>query len=112
MAEDWHPGKAFVDAVLTELVPKVESSTHFIALSPKEGSDGDVKFWVELGLAVMLDKPIVAVVWISEDERYKLPRKLRIVANEIVFAPDGMNEQVARAVQEAVIRIGHGNRTA
>src|SRR6201991_3459756 len=107
MADDWHPGEAFVDAVLAELVPKVEASTHYVALSPKEGSDGDVKFWVELGLAVMLDKPIIVVVWVSEDEKYRLPRKLRIVANEIVFAPDGMNKQAARDVQEAGGRIGY-----
>lgn len=104
--DDWHPAAAWVDAVINELVPKVEDCRYFLALAPSDGGEGDVKFWVELGLAIMLDKPIVAIVPVAEHEKFKLPRKLRIVADQLVFAPDGLNQETAVELKAALGRMG------
>lgn len=102
MADDWHPGKAFVRAIIKDLVPKVESSAFFLSLCPGDDSEGDVKFWVELGLAIMLDKPIISVVPYAERDKRKIPQKLRRISDAIIYAPDGMNEVVADQLQVAL----------
>lgn len=52
----------FEQAAREELYPKVEESRIFISLCPSR-PDGkpDVKFCVELGAAIMFNKPILAV---------------------------------------------------
>jgi nucleoside 2-deoxyribosyltransferase len=61
-----------------ELVPMVRDSAVTISLVP--GGKPDVKFAVELGFMIMLDKPIIAVV----GRNAKVPLKLAKVADEIV----------------------------
>lgn len=103
--DDWSPPKAFVRAVLRDAFPKIKDSKFFVSLAPRDGGAGDVKFWVELGCAIMLDKPIVSVVPFAEHDRLRVSRKLRIVSDQIIYAPDGMNEQVAEDVQAALTRM-------
>jgi hypothetical protein len=50
----------FVHAVRTDLVQKMGESAFMMSMMPR--GEVDVKFAVELGLAIMLDKPILAVV--------------------------------------------------
>ncbi|WP_142282902.1 hypothetical protein [Mycobacterium aquaticum] len=64
--------------VRTELIPKLRDSAASISLVPNGPTD--VKFAVELGLSIMLDKPIVAVV----PPGTKVPAKLVAVADRIV----------------------------
>lgn len=52
----------FVSHVREELVPKIFSSSIYLSITPESPEKVDVKFAVELGLAVMLDKPIIAMV--------------------------------------------------
>jgi hypothetical protein len=47
----------------------------------------DVKFAVELGFSIMLDKPIIAVVMAGT----QVPAKLLKIADEIIEAPANMN---------------------
>ena len=109
--DDWHPAKAFVEHVLSDMAPKVESSAFFLSLCPRDGGEGDVKFWVELGCAVMLDKPILSVVPYAEHDKLRISRKLRILSDEIVYAPDGMNDQVSADIQIALGRMKQRLRT-
>jgi hypothetical protein len=60
------------------MLPKLIDSAIMLSLVPD--TNGDVKFWVELGAAIMYDKPIVAVVTPGR----VVPRKLREVADEVV----------------------------
>ena len=53
--------EAFIAAVLDDLVPKISESIMTMSLVP-DSKDIDVKFCVELGVSIMLDKPIVALV--------------------------------------------------
>lgn len=50
----------YADRVRRELIPKLEDSSVVVSLVPD--GEGDVKFAVELGFSVMMDKPIIAVV--------------------------------------------------
>lgn len=66
--------------VRTELIPKLEDSSMTVSLVPE--GETDIKFAVELGLSIMLDKPIIAVVHPGA----KMPERLVRVADHIVEA--------------------------
>lgn len=84
----------FSDNVLKKVVPDIQASGAVVSLIPK--GPADIKFAVELGLAIMLDKPILALVQPGS----KVPEKLVQVADLIVeFDPE--NPDSARAVVEA-----------
>jgi hypothetical protein len=74
-AQDW------LHHVRTHVLPMVEESSVCISLCPAEGKV-DIKFAVELGMMIMLDKPIIAVADNDDD----IPDKLRLVADKIVVA--------------------------
>lgn len=75
---DW---KVYVTHVRTTLVSMIENSAIGVSIVPTNPEDVDVKFAVELGLMIMLNKPILLLVGIGTE----LPPKLRAVADEIVF---------------------------
>ncbi|GJJ23718.1 hypothetical protein [Mycolicibacterium mageritense] len=72
---EWHD---YARRVRTELIPKLRDSAASISLVPRGVTD--VKFAVELGLSIMLDKPIIAVV----PPGARVPAKLVAVADVIV----------------------------
>lgn len=97
--------KAWVRHVADDMVPKMESSAVVISLVP-ESREGDVKFWVELGASIMLDKPIIAVV-LGDGP---IPPKLRLVADEIVRCPKGVDPASSERLKEALGRVLGGTR--
>ena len=64
--------------VREHLIPKLNDSAITISLAPS--GDPDVKYAVELGMSIMMDKPIMLVIAPGQ----KVPRKLRQVADKIV----------------------------
>ena len=65
------PGwNAYVTHVRTELIPMLEGSAMTISLAPNDPKGTDIKFAIELGLSIMLDKPIIVVI---DDERRAAP---------------------------------------
>lgn len=70
--------KAWMALAAEELVPKIDGSDATISLVPD--GEGDIKFAVELGLSIMMDKPILAVVFDGRE----LPPKLLAVADGVV----------------------------
>ncbi len=91
--------RKWVDHILTEMKPKLESSTCSLVLT--DGREGDVKLWVEIGASIMLDKPILAVVFGSDP----VPRKLRLVADEVVRLEDGINPEASEKMKRAITRV-------
>lgn len=83
MTDPWNdPGtKEWVERVRTTLVPMLDESAISIMLGPDVGS-ADVKFAVELGMSILLDKPIMVVALPGR----KVPDKLRMLADAIVTA--------------------------
>ena len=70
----------FEAEVLEGLVPKLAASAATVSMVPR--GETDVKFAVELGMSIMLDKPILAIV----DPTTKVSRRLLRVADKVIYA--------------------------
>lgn len=84
------------------LVPVLEETAVTITLIPR--GQTDIKFAVELGMSIMLDKPIIALV----QPGMSIPSGLAAVAAEIVevdIAKDPEGSQ--RSIKEAFARVMH-----
>lgn len=102
MSEDpWQDpsAKVWIQHVLKEMAPTLEDSTFCLSLVPDD-REGDVKFWVELGASIMLDKPLICVVF-NDDP---IPRKLRRVADEIVRCKKGVDPDATGELTAALER--------
>jgi hypothetical protein len=95
--------KSYVTHVRTELVPMIEGSSVGVSLVPKNPEDVDVKFAVELGLMVMLDKPIILLV----DPTTILPDHLRRVADHIIYGDPVTDPAVRDELIAVATRLGH-----
>jgi hypothetical protein len=93
--------KSYVTHVRTELVPMIEGSTIGVSIVPRKPEDVDVKFAVELGLLIMLDKPIILLV----DPTTVLPERLRRVADAIVVGGPS-DPGVQAELMDAMRRLG------
>lgn len=102
MTDPWKTleGEAWVRAVLDDMLPKLSESAAALSIVPD--GVGDVKLWVELGAAIMLDKPIVAVVFGDRP----IPERLIRVADDIVRIPEDADDKVvAREILGVVRRV-------
>lgn len=100
---------AYAEHALGELVPKVEDSAVTVQLVPRRPeSHTDIKLCLELGVMVMLDKPIVLVV----PPGTKVPGKLVKVADAILdgdIDTDASRASLAGRLRDVVDRLGGGN---
>lgn len=81
----------FVRRFRRETLPKMKKSSYVMSLLPNR--DGvDVKFAVELGMAIMLDKPIVAVV----QPGVPVPRRLRLVVDDVLELAADLDSEAGR----------------
>jgi len=90
--EEWD---AFVQNVRTDALVKIADSAFVMSLVPRD--EPDIKFAVELGLAIMLDKPLIAIVQPGQP----VPTRLRMVCDEVVEADLDLEEgrqQIAAAL--------------
>ena len=71
--------KGYAAAVQENMVPKMRESAYVMSLVPGDG-EADVKFAVELGFAIMMDKPIILVM----QPRQRIPEHLRKVADGFI----------------------------
>lgn len=92
--------EAWTDQVRTVLIPMIESSEMTVSICPTSGDGVDIKFAVELGASIMLDKPIIVAV----PPGRSVPDGLARVAHEIVEIGDDP-EVASRRIGEAVSRI-------
>jgi hypothetical protein len=90
--KDW---KRFEDQVRNDLIPKLNDSRCTVSLVPD--GKGDVRFAVELGFSIMMDKPLIAVV----APGVEVPRKLRMVADRVIVGKPG-DEGFEEAFMEAI----------
>ena len=95
--ESWNE---FVEHFRRDALEKMTESAFVAQLVPDK--DGfDVKFAVELGAAIMLDKPILAIVIPGAE----MPLKLRLIADVVVEADLDTEEgrqAISRAIQKFV----------
>jgi hypothetical protein len=100
MTDPWEEPevKAWMRRVKKELVPKIGSSRIVISIAPHKGKT-DVKYAVELGMSIMLDKPIIVVAATNDD----VPPKLRAVADKIIIGTigePGFADRIQAAMEE------------
>lgn len=96
----------FVTHERESTLKQMTDSTFVMSLVPKPG-DIDIKFAVELGMAIMLNKPIMALVLPGAE----VPEKLRLVADEIVVADldiDSEKAKIGLAISRMMERIKEG----
>jgi hypothetical protein len=91
--------REFEDRVNRELVPKIEQSNIFVSIVPMSKEQVDVKFAIELGLAIMLNKPIIAVIKPGTEIPEKLSRVVERFVELDMNAPD-MGERLTEVIQE------------
>lgn len=90
--------REFMDKVERDLVPKMRESVVALMLVPE--GETDAKFAVELGVAMMLDKPIILLV----KEGHQVPEKLQLVADDVVYYAE-MGADTAEAIKASVLRV-------
>lgn len=100
--KDWDQ---FVDRVRSDAVHKIDESALVINLVP--GGEPDIKFAVELGLAIMLDKPIVPLAFAGRE----IPPGLRRVAHGVIemendFDTEAGQLEMQRKLEEIMDRLG------
>ena len=94
--------KTWARGVLDDMVPKMAGSAYVITIAP-EGGTTDVKIAVELGYAILLDKPLIVF---APKGRHVAERLLRIADHVItgeMDTPEGrqaMNEQLGRILKQ------------
>jgi hypothetical protein len=91
---------AWAQNVLDNMVPALENSGFVVSLLPTRGI-GDVKYWVELGAGIMMDKPLIVVAVAGA----KLSQKLIAVADEVVYLPQGVNPAGSADLMAAITRM-------
>ena len=102
--------QAYVTRTRSELVPMIEGSSIGLSIVPTDPEKVDIKFAVELGLMIMLDKPIIMVIRPNQ----VLPEKLRKVADDIVVHdpehpdPDSMIKAMNRVAEARAKEAGDG----
>lgn len=96
--EDREAWDEFVDNFRRDALLKMENSAFVASLVPGEF---DVKFAVELGAAIMLDKPIVAIAMPGA----RIPDTLRRIAAEVIET-DVDTEEGRREIGDALARVG------
>lgn len=91
---------AWAQHVIDDMVPKMKSSAVCISLVPEGdlAEKGDVKYWVELGAMICMNKPIMVVVMGDA----ALPPKLEAVADRIVRLPQGVSLSSSEGLAEQI----------
>lgn len=90
--------KAYLDDAEKEMLPMMEKSALTLCIFPGKV---DIKLCVEIGAAILFDKPIIVVV--TGDK--PVPANLKRVASAIVQCDD-MKDEAARAkIDDAISRV-------
>jgi hypothetical protein len=97
-AEERKNWESWVEHVRKDTVQKMDESAFVMQLVPS-ADKVDIKFATEIGLSIMLDKPILAIAAPGAE----IPAKLRKIADVIVYADIDTEEGrdlVGQAVQD------------
>lgn len=86
----------FARSVIDDLVPKMKGSAHVMVVAPSKDEKLDVYLAVQIGYAILLDKPLIAVVPAG---RIVAERLLRI-ADHVVEMDDSSDAGRERTMQK------------
>lgn len=96
---------AWAEDVRAHVLPKVSESALTLSVVPKGATD--INFAVELGMSIMMDKPIIAIVQPGAE----VPERLARVADAVVEADLDNNgpaeiQKVQQAITQALKQAG------
>lgn len=100
--------QSFLDRFEREVLPNLRASALVVSVCPSTPDGIDLKFAIELGASVMLDKPIVAVI----QPGMKVPEKLARVVDRFVeldTADPAFSVRLTEAIHELGIGEGRAN---
>ena len=96
MSDPWEDPeiKRWAKHVREVVVPMIEDSDVVISIAPR--GEPDIKFCVELGMSIMLNKPIVVVA----RQRKDVPPQLWLIADSVIIGditdPNFQEEMAAK----------------
>jgi hypothetical protein len=91
--------ETWLDGAREELVPKLQESAAVVSLVPK--GEPDLKFAIELGLSIMMNKPIIAVIQPGSE----VPDKLLQVADNVLYLDDLSTPDAQAQVMTAIAEV-------
>lgn len=90
--------RAWAQRAVDELIPMISDSALTVSLVPDQAGVDDIKFALELGLSIMLDKPIIVAVVPGR----RIPDHLARVADTIIdydpADPAGTGARLGKAI--------------
>jgi hypothetical protein len=94
--------RGLADGLMTDILPKMRAS--FVSLASIDGNI-DIKICLEVGAALLLDKPLIIVA----SKGTWIPLKLRQVAEAVIDTEDlrdpAARERIQNAMKEAMRRL-------
>lgn len=97
-----HPAaRAWAQRVVDEVLPMIRDSAASVSIVPDLAGVTDIKFAVELGLSIMLDKPIILAVAPGR----AIPERLARVADEIIELDTVDQQSTAKRLRAAIDRV-------
>ena len=89
----------YVQHVRATLYPVIRDSAVYVGLTPS--GEPDVKWCLELGTAIMFDKPIVVVAWGGR----QIPAGLRRIAHQVIETDSLESDDFRRQLDDAIARL-------
>ena len=93
--EQW---QEWVEHVRVDVLDQMIESAMVISIFPRDPRNLDIKYALELGMSIMLEKPIILVVMSGT----KLPKKLEALADAVIVT-DGIDDEKGQVVLKAAI---------
>jgi hypothetical protein len=87
----------YVEHVRKDVLPKMENISLFVSITPNSEKI-DIKFATEMGIAILMDKPIVAIIRRGQD----IPKKLSRVVDRFIEVDDNYDPTVGDRIKEAI----------
>jgi len=92
--------RRWADDMRKRLIPQMRGSEHVLMIAPNMDAKFDIEFAVQIGAAILLEKPLILVVHAGR----VVPPKLLAIADKIIEADlndeAGIQEQIRKAMND------------
>jgi hypothetical protein len=96
--------KRWAGTMRERLIPKMRDSAHILMIAPNMAEKFDIEFALQIGAAILLEKPLILLV----DRTRTIPPKLRAIADRIIetdldnvtMDSDSIQKQLAQAFKD------------
>jgi hypothetical protein len=96
--------KNWADEMRATLIPQMRESASILMIAPRMDTKFDINFALQIGSAILLEKPLILLVQVGRD----IPPKLRAIADRIIetdmnkatMDKDGIQQQIRQAMTD------------